>query len=74
MLGHGAKFSHRKEQVIAALLLHKNLDAAARAVGISVNTLRRWMKDPEFDSAYRERAAPPSVNRSRGCGTPRGPP
>ena len=54
MLGHGAKFSHKKEQAIAALLSHKNLDAAAGAVGISVITLKRWKKDPEFESAYRE--------------------
>jgi hypothetical protein len=28
--------------------------AAARAAGIGVNTLLRWMKDPEFDKAYRK--------------------
>ena len=54
MLGHGAKFGHKKEQAIAALLSHRNVEAAARAVGISANTLQRWTKDPEFDAAYRE--------------------
>ena len=54
MLGHGAKFGHKKEQAIAALLIHKTVEAAARAVGISANTLLRWTKDPEFDAAYRE--------------------
>jgi hypothetical protein len=54
MLGHGAKFGHKKEQAIAALLFHKNVEAAARAVGISANTLQRWTKDPEFEAAYRE--------------------
>jgi len=54
MLGHGTKFGHKKEQAIAALLFYNNLDAAARAVGISANTLQRWTKDPEFDAAYRE--------------------
>jgi hypothetical protein len=54
MLGHGAKFDHKKEQAIAALLSHRNVEAAARAVGISSNTLQRWTKDPEFDAAYRE--------------------
>ena len=29
-------------------------EAAARAVGISSNTLQRWTKDPEFEAAYRE--------------------
>jgi transposase-like protein len=54
MLGHGAKFGHKKEQAIAALLTHRNVEAAARAVGISANTLLRWSKEPEFDAAYRE--------------------
>ncbi len=54
MLGHGAKFDHKKEQAIAALLSHRNVEEAARAVGISANTLQRWTKDPEFEAAYRE--------------------
>jgi hypothetical protein len=35
MLGNGAKFDHEKEQAIAALLSHRNVEEAARAVGIS---------------------------------------
>ena len=54
MLGHGAKFGHKKEQAIAALLSHSNMEAEARAVGISANTLQRWTQEPEFDAAYRE--------------------
>ena len=54
MLGHGAKFDHKKEQAIAALLFYRTVEEAARAVGISANTLLRWMKEPEFDAAYRE--------------------
>ena len=54
MLGHGAKFDHKKEQAIAALLSHRNVEEAARAVGISSNILLRWTKEPEFDAAYRE--------------------
>jgi transposase-like protein len=54
MLGHSAKFDHKKEQAIAALLSHRNVEEAARAVGISSNTLLRWTKEPEFDAAYRE--------------------
>jgi hypothetical protein len=54
MLGHGAKFGHKKEQAIAALLFHKKVEAASRAVGISANTLQRWTKNPEFEAAYRE--------------------
>jgi transposase-like protein len=54
MLGHGAKFGHKKEQAIAALLSHRNVEEAARAIGINANTLLRWTKDPDFDAAYRE--------------------
>src|ERR1700720_5018351 len=54
MLGHGAKFGRKKEQAITALLTHRNVEDAARAVGISSNTLLRWTKEPEFDAAYRE--------------------
>jgi hypothetical protein len=32
MLGHGAKFGHKQEQAICALLAHRNVEAAARAV------------------------------------------
>ena len=54
MLGHGAKFCHKKEQAIAALLSHRNVEEAARAIRISPNTLLRWIKEPEFDAACRE--------------------
>jgi transposase-like protein len=54
MLGHGAKFSQKMEQAIAALLSHRSVEEAARAVGISPNTLLRWMKEPEFEAALRE--------------------
>lgn len=54
MVGHGTKFGHKKEKAIAALLFHKTIEAAARAAGISANTLLRWTKDPEFEAAFRE--------------------
>lgn len=54
MKGHGTKFGRKKEDAIAALLTQRNLDEAARLVGISPNTLVKWMKDPEFDVSYRE--------------------
>jgi hypothetical protein len=53
MLGHGAKLGRKKEAAVAALLSHRNLEEAARATGVVPNTLLRWMKDPEFDAAYR---------------------
>jgi transposase-like protein len=54
MLGHGAKFSQKMEQAIVALLSQRNVEEAARAVGICANTLLRWLKEPEFEAALRE--------------------
>ena len=54
MVGHGAKFGRKKEQAIVALLTHRNVEDAARAVGIGTTTLLRWLKLPEFQKLYRE--------------------
>ena len=54
MTGHGAKLGHKQEAAIAALLTHRSIEEAARAVPISAKTLLRWLKEPEFDKAYRE--------------------
>ncbi len=54
MKGHGAKFGRKKEDAIIALLTQRNVEEAARSIGIATQTLVRWMKVPEFDSAYRD--------------------
>jgi transposase-like protein len=54
MVGHGSKFSRKKEEAIAALLTQRNVEEAARTAGIGTQTLYRWMKEPEFQTAYRE--------------------
>lgn len=54
MKGHGSKFGRKKEEAIAALLTQRNLEEAARTVGVAPNTLLNWMKLPEFDKAYRQ--------------------
>src|SRR5260370_33057983 len=54
MRGHGTKFSYKMEDAVAALLTQRNIEEAARAVGISPATLMRWQKLPEFQTAYRE--------------------
>ena len=54
MKGHGTKFGRLKEDAIAALLVQRNVEDAARAVGVSTNTLLRWLRLPEFDDAYRK--------------------
>jgi hypothetical protein len=53
MRGHGTKFNRKMEAAVGALLTQKNQEEAARAVGISVATLLRWQKLPEFQKAYR---------------------
>src|SRR5438105_4527730 len=54
MAGHGSKFGRKKEEAIAALLTQRNIEEAARAAGIGKHTLIRWLKLPEFQTAYRE--------------------
>ena len=54
MKGHGTKFGPKKEKAIAALLSQRNVDEAARTVGVSPATLRRWQKLPEFKAAFLE--------------------
>jgi transposase-like protein len=54
MIGHGAKFGRKKEQAVAALLSQRSIEDAARAIGISARTLRRWLKMPEFCEFYRQ--------------------
>jgi transposase-like protein len=53
MTGHGSKFGRKKEEAIAALLTQRNVEEAARAIGVTPKTLLRWMREPEFESAYR---------------------
>jgi hypothetical protein len=57
MTGHGAKFGRKKEEAIAALLSQRNMEEAARVVGIAAKTLSRWLKLPEFKEAYRQARA-----------------
>src|ERR1022692_4577756 len=52
MNGHGSKFGRKKEQALAALLSHRNVEESAKAAGISSATLKRWLQLPEFKAAY----------------------
>jgi hypothetical protein len=54
MRGHGAKFGRKREEAIVALLTQRNVDEAARSIGIASTTLLRWLEVPEFKTAYRE--------------------
>src|SRR5438045_7040000 len=54
MAGRNSSLGRKQEQAIAALLTQRNMEDAARAAGIGIRTLLRWMKDPGFEKAYRE--------------------
>jgi len=54
MSRRGTKFGHKQEEAIAALLTHRSVEDAARATGIATKTLLRWLKNREFDEAYRQ--------------------
>jgi transposase-like protein len=53
MKGHGSKFGRKKELAIAALLTHRSVEDAARAVDLNHNTLLKWLKFPDFMKEYR---------------------
>lgn len=54
MKGHSRKLGRKQEEAIAALLTQRSVDEAARSVNVPVRTLYRWLKQPEFQAAYRE--------------------
>ena len=54
MIRSGTKFGRKMEEAIAALLTQRNVEEAAKSVGVATKTLLRWMKEPEFQKAYRE--------------------
>ena len=54
MKGYGSKFGRKKDEAVAALLSQRNIEEAAKAVGVAPNTLLKWMRDPDFDAAYRQ--------------------
>jgi hypothetical protein len=47
------KFGRKKEEAIVGLLSQRSVDEAARSANVNPRTLYRWMKEPEFDAAYR---------------------
>lgn len=50
----GHKLERKWEQAISALLTSRTHAEAAEAAGISEATLTRWLKEPAFQSAYRD--------------------
>ena len=54
MKGHGSKFGRKMEAAVTALLSQRTQDDAAHVAGVSIATLQRWQKLPEFQAAYRD--------------------
>jgi transposase-like protein len=51
--GHGARLSRKKEEAISQLLTQRSVDEAARVTGVGTQTLYRWIRQPQFEAAYR---------------------
>jgi hypothetical protein len=54
MKGHGSQYDRKKEAAISALLTQRSIEDAARSIDVAYSTLRRWMRIPDFDAAYRQ--------------------
>ena len=54
IVGHGSKMTQKKELAISALLTTSSIEMAARNCGISTNTLRSWLRNNEFLTAFQE--------------------
>ena len=53
MSGRGEKIEQKQERAISAMLQADSLRAAAKEAGISEATLHRWLKNEDFQTAYR---------------------
>jgi hypothetical protein len=52
MTGHGAKFGRKQEEASAALITHRTVEEAARAINVATKTLLRWLEIPAFRKKY----------------------
>jgi hypothetical protein len=55
-MGDGQRYETEWDglRIVIALLTQRNIEEAAKATGIGANALLRWLKVPEFQTAYRE--------------------
>jgi hypothetical protein len=54
MAARSSTLGRKQEAAIAALLTQRNIEEAAHSAGIGTRTLLRWLKVPEFRTAYRQ--------------------
>jgi hypothetical protein len=50
--GHGSPIGEKGPLVIAALVAHGSRAKAAAAAGVHVDTIKRWLADPDFRAEY----------------------
>jgi hypothetical protein len=48
------KIGRKREDAIIALISQRSIEEAARACNTPARTLYRWLKEPEFEAAYRD--------------------
>ena len=53
MADRKGKFGRKKDEAIVALLSQRTIEDAARACNTPARTLYNWLKEPEFEEAYR---------------------
>jgi hypothetical protein len=53
MTGADEKLGTKKEAAILALLSSRGVEEAARTAKVPLRTLYRWLRESEFDGAYR---------------------
>jgi transposase-like protein len=51
---NGTGLTARQEKAIAALLSESTIAKAAEKIGVNESTIRRWLDDDAFESAYRQ--------------------
>jgi hypothetical protein len=54
MAARSSTLGRKQEEAIAALLTQRNIEEAAHSAGVGTRTLLRWLKVPEFQTAYRQ--------------------
>jgi hypothetical protein len=53
MAGFSDKLGGKRDAAVLALLTARSVEEAAKVADVPVRTLHRWMKEPDFNAAYR---------------------
>jgi hypothetical protein len=65
-----AKLKPKQEEAIPALFSNRTVEDAARAIKIAPRTLYRWMRESDFNAAYREARGRHTDSALRDCSRP----